>query len=261
MFPVLIRIGNFHIYTYGVAVATAFIAGVALAMREARRRGDDSEKILDLSLYLIIASILGSRIFYVAFNIGDYLKDPLEILKIWRGGLVFYGGLLSAMGVGIWYLRRHGIDIWKTADTFAPSISLGHGIGRLGCLSAGCCYGKPSTLPWAVTFKDARGLAELGIPIHPTQLYSALNAFAIFGILMVLRRRMMFSGQLFWIYILLYAPMRFLIEFFRGDPGRGFPFNGPLSTSQWVGLFLVPASLVMLMILSQRAKRRSNSGA
>jgi phosphatidylglycerol:prolipoprotein diacylglycerol transferase len=138
MHPVLFRIGSFALHTYGVFVAMAFLAAMGLALREARRVGEDADKILDLCFYMIIAAIVGSRILYVVIDWPTYLQDPVEIIRIWHGGLVFYGGFIAALITALWYMKKKGLSPWKTADILAPSVAFGQFVGRIGCFFAGC---------------------------------------------------------------------------------------------------------------------------
>lgn len=256
MFPVVFRFGPFTLHTYGVLVASGFLLGLFLAVRQAKRQGIPAERIMDIGFYVLLAAIAGSRLFFVFQNIDHYLRHPLDILKVWEGGLVFYGGLLLAVPVALWYLRKHRLDAWTVADVFAPSMAIGHAIGRLGCFSAGCCYGRPAPdLPWTVTFLHPESLARIGIPLHPTQLYESFGEVLNFIILIVLRRHQSFTGQLFWTYMLLYAVLRFGVEIFRGDEIRGFIFSG-LSVSQGISIVMAIVSLIMLRRLS-RSRRLS----
>ena len=254
MYPILFQIGSFKIHTYGVFIALGFLTGIILALREAKRVGEEPENILDLTFYLIIAAIVGSRLLYIILNYRYYIENPVEMVKIWSGGLVFYGGFVLALIVGIWYIRKSHLPLWKTVDVIAPSIAIGQAIGRLGCFSAGCCYGKETTFPWAVTFSNPESLARLGIPIHPTQLYSSLDALFIFLILTVVKRFKKFDGLLIWLYVLLYSITRSIIEIFRGDD-RGFMFEGTLSISQFIGIILGITSVFMLIYLWRENKR------
>jgi len=257
MHPVLFKLGPLTIHTYGALVASAFLAGIFLAMRQAKREGLDPEQILDLGMYILAAAIIGSRIFEVAVEYRYYTAHPLEIVMIWKGGLVFYGGFIGALFTGIWYLNRHSLPLWKVGDILAPSIALGQSIGRLGCFSAGCCYGKPTDLPWGVTFTDPDSLAVLGVPVHPTQIYESAGAFCIFIGLYIFKDRKKFDGQVFWLYVLCYSVLRFVIEFWRGDVSRGFMNVGGfnLSTSQTVGIFAFVTAVVMLSKLKKTAIR------
>jgi phosphatidylglycerol:prolipoprotein diacylglycerol transferase len=252
MHPVLLNLGNFSIYTYGFFVAMGFLAAIWFATREAKRCGVDHEKIMDLSFYVLIAAIVGSRLAYIGTVPGEFLAAPLEMFKIWKGGLVFYGGFVGAMITAIIYLKIKHLPIWKTGDILAPAVALGHFLGRIGCFFAGCCYGKACDLPWAITFHDPASLAPLNVPLHPTQLYSSAGNLMIFFILFVFRRYQKFEGQTFWLYVLLYGVTRSFIEIFRGDY-RGGEIMGILSVSQTVGCTLALVAVVMMVVLAQKA--------
>jgi len=166
---------------------------------------------------------------------------------------VFYGGLILAVSVALWYIRKVGLPLWTTCDVFAPGIALGHVVGRFGCLFAGCCYGRETHVPWAITFSDPFAAANvgtpLGVPLHPTQLYEAGAEFIILMVLLWSERKgRPFAGRTFWLYMLLYAVSRFIIEFYRGDE-RGSV--GVLSTSQFISVLLAPLAIAMLVYLSR----------
>jgi phosphatidylglycerol:prolipoprotein diacylglycerol transferase len=168
---------------------------------------------------------------------------------------VFYGGLILAVIVALWYIRRAGLPLWTTCDVFAPGIALGHVVGRFGCFFAGCCYGKPTTLPWGIVFTDPFAAANVGTPLgvhlHPTQLYEAgAEGLILIGLLLTEKKGKSYPGRTFWLYILLYAVSRFIIEYFRGDE-RGTV--GIFSTSQFISLVLAPLAIGMLVYLA-RAK-------
>jgi phosphatidylglycerol:prolipoprotein diacylglycerol transferase len=243
-------------------MALAFWFALMAAKRLARREGLNPEVIHDLFFYVLISAIVGSRLFYVATNFETYVRQPLDIFKIWEGGLVFYGGFIAAAIVVVVFLKKNKIPLWKTADVAAPAVAFGHFWGRIGCFFAGCCYGKTCHLPWAVTFTAPESLAPLNTPLHPTQLYSALNNLAIFGILLFFGRRKKFPGQVFFLYVFLYGITRSIIEYFRDD-FRGAVFDGMLSTSQAIGLSLAAFSAAMLIIGWKKAKTdetRKNAG-
>jgi phosphatidylglycerol:prolipoprotein diacylglycerol transferase len=248
MHPVLLKIGKLSIHTYGFFIALGFLTGIFLAKNEAKRLGADHEKILDLCFYLLIAAIVGSRLFYVVMNPKVFVSDPLEIFRLWRGGLVFYGGFIAALITAIVYMKKRKMQLWKTADIMAPALAAGQFLGRLGCFFAGCCYGKTCELPWAITFRNPNSLAPIGIPLHPTQLYHALSNLLIFGFLWFFRSRKTFDGQLFWVYVFLYAVTRSFLEVFRGD-FRGYSLGGLLSASQTVGSVMAVIAIVMLVTL------------
>ena len=243
MHPILVEFGFIKIFTYGLLVATGFFVGIVLAARQGRKEGLDPQKILDLCFYLLIASILGGRLLYVIVEYKYFVANPIEVLKFWKGGLVYYGGLIAAVGVAWYCMQKFELPFWKTADVLAPSIAIGQAIGRWGCFFAGCCYGVRTDAPWAITFTNPDSLAPLNVPLHPTQIYLSLNALVIFGVLMWMRNRKRFDGQVLLTYGMLYSIGRFIIEFFRGDE-RGYAIPGMLSTSQFIGLFVLGLSIL-----------------
>ncbi|MGE5277134.1 MAG: prolipoprotein diacylglyceryl transferase [Acidobacteriota bacterium] len=258
MFPRLIQIGSFYLPTYGVLLATAYLTAIWLLRRKAIAEGLPDQKILDLSLYILAAAILGAKALLVIVEWRHYLDRPGDLVEVIRSGGVFYGGLICASIVGIGYLRKHRLPAWRVADMAAPSIALGEAIGRWGCFAAGCCYGKPSEGPFRVTFTDPFAHDAVGtplnVPLHPTQIYLSVNAFVIFLILQWAYRRRTFDGEVFWLYVLLYSITRGIIEIWRGDFVRGFVIPGVLSTSQFIGLLAALASLGMLYYLSRRRR-------
>ncbi len=250
MHPFLLKFGSISIYTYGFFLATGFAAGLLLAKSEAKRLGQDPDKIMDIAFYLLIAAIIGSRLLYVFTNPEIFLANPLDIIKVWKGGLVFYGGFIAAMITGMILLKKWNMDLWTITDIMAPSIAVGQFLGRIGCFAAGCCYGKICDLPWAIVFNNPDSLAPVGIPLHPTQLYHAFSNLIIFLFLWFYRTRKKFAGQLFWLYILLYGITRAFVEVFRGD-FRGHVCFGVLSISQVVGLTMAIIAIIVLKTLSK----------
>lgn len=218
MYPILIKIGSIEIRYYGVMIALAFIVGAVIGDREARRKGFPHGAVYDLLSYLLIAAILGARLYYVIFaDISWFIRHPLEIFAIWRGGLSLHGGFIGGLLTGIWYCRKRGFPAWRFADVLAPSIALSQAIGRIGCTLNGCSYGRPTTLPWGVVFTDPNSLAPLGIPLHPTQIYEMIMSLILFAGLWYGRKKVTFDGQLFITYLMGYGVIRFFLEFFRGD--------------------------------------------
>jgi phosphatidylglycerol:prolipoprotein diacylglycerol transferase len=254
MHPILFQIGDWPVYSYGVLLAAAYLVALQLAVVRARQRGLDGTKVMDLGIYLIIAALVGAKLMLIIVDFDYFRSQPRELLSLVRAGGVFYGGLLAALGVAIVLVRRYQLRIWTTADLFAPGIALGHVIGRLGCLLAGCCYGTPTDVPWAITFTSPLAASNvgtpLGVPLHPTQLYDAGAELAILVILLATERRgRPFEGRTFWLYMLLYGISRFIVEMFRGDD-RGMMLG--VSTSQFVSILVVPLAIVMLLRLRQR---------
>ena len=254
MHPILFEIAGFPVYTYGVLLAAAYLLGLQFALVRARARGLDANRVMDLGIWIIISALVGAKLLLLVVDFDTFSRNPRELLTLLRSGGVFYGGLIAAVAVAMWYMRRHRLPVWSVSDAFAPGIALGHVIGRMGCFFAGCCFGKATDVPWAVTFTNEYAAQNVGtpltVPIHPTQLYEAGAELIILGLLLVLERKGRgFPGRTFWSYMLFYGVTRFIIEFYRGDP-RGMV--GALSTSQFVSVILVPVSIVMLIVLSRR---------
>jgi phosphatidylglycerol:prolipoprotein diacylglycerol transferase len=254
MYPRLFDLGPITVYTYGVLLAAAYLLGLKFAMVRAQARGLDSVRVLDLGIYIIISALVGAKVLLLITDFRTFRADPAELLTLARSGGVFYGGLILAVAVALWYIRRAGLPLWTTCDVFAPGIALGHVVGRFGCFFAGCCYGRPTTKPWGIVFTDPFAAANVGTPLgvhlHPTQLYEAGAELLILGILLFAERKSQrFAGFTFWLYILLYAISRYIIEFFRGDE-RGT--IGMFSTSQFISLVLAPLAIAMLLYLARR---------
>lgn len=270
MYPILFRIGNFPINTYGVFLALAFLGAILVTVRLAARDGLPQERVYDLCLWLLLSSLVGSKILMFLTE-PAYRENPWQLfsLDFLRSGGVFYGGLLGALGAGYFLMRRWKLPWWKTADACAPGIALGNVLGRQGCFSAGCCWGKPTNLPWGVRFTEL-GHEITGVPtnarLHPTQLYESFSMLIVFFFLLWLHRRKKFSGQVILTYALIYATVRFLIEFVRDDPRGdilGLTTLTGLSTSQMIGLVVGPAALALLIIRWRRAglTQQKDSGA
>ena len=258
MYPELFSIGPITIYSYGVLLAVSYLLGLWLAMRRAKAWGLDPSRVLDLGIYIIIAALVGAKLLLLVVDFDQFSNSPADLLSLARSGGVFYGGLILAVAVAFWYIPRHRLPFWTTCDVFAPGIALGHVTGRLGCLAAGCCYGKPADVPWAITFTNALAAANvgtpLGIPLHPTQIYEAGAELLILVLLLATERRgRPFSGRTFWAYMFLYAVSRYVVEIYRGDP-RGAVLG--FSTSQFISLVLGPLSLIMLFWLSKSSPER-----
>jgi phosphatidylglycerol:prolipoprotein diacylglycerol transferase len=258
MFPRLFTIGSFSVPTYGITIAIAYLVAAWYLRKKALAEGLPEQKVFDLSIAILATAILGAKLLLVVVEWKHYLASPKDLLGVVRSAGVFYGGLICASVVGIWYMRRHRLPAWKVADMGAPAIALGEGIGRWGCFAAGCCYGRESHGPFAVTFTDPIAAEQVGtplhLPIHPTQIYLSVNAFAIFLFLHWLYKRKSFDGEIFCTYLLLYAITRGIIEIWRGDIVRGFVIPGVLSTSQFIGVLVALASIAMMVRLSRRER-------
>lgn len=258
MFPDLFTIGPLTIHTYGLMVALGILAGVGLAEYLHRRSGGEPGRIIDMALMIVIAGLVGARVLFILINLEYYSLNPLEMVMLWRGGLVFYGGLAGGILALIGCVRFYHLSLWPILDLGAIAISLGHGLGRLGCFTAGCCYGRATDLPWAVIFTDPRCLAVevLDQPVHPTQLYSFLFLMGLTAFLVWLQPRSRFAGQGTAFYLILYGLFRFCVEFFRFDPRGTFNLLGAgLATSQWISVAAVAAGAVIYFILDRRSSQ------
>jgi phosphatidylglycerol:prolipoprotein diacylglycerol transferase len=262
MFPKILDIGPITVHSYGLLLALAFIAGIWLASSLARKEGLNPDSIWNMGLIIIFSALVGAKILLFLSDFSYYSQNPREIfsLSTLRSTGVYYGGLLLALAASAWYLRRADLPAWKVADLCAPGISLGQAIGRLGCLSAGCCYGKPTSLPWGITFTNRYAFDNVGVPLnvplHPTQLYESIGTLLLFAYLLWRLTRRHFTGQIILEYLVLYASLRFVIEFFRDDD-RGFVLHGLLSTSQFIGLLTVIGSIFLFVYLRRRSARSS----
>ena len=250
MYPEVFHLSFLH--TYGILVALGFLAGLWVATRLARQANLNTEAVFNLGFYSALAAMVGAKIMMILVDLPYYAEHSGEILSVGtlQAGGVFYGGLLAALAVAVWYMRKTQLPALLTADVFAPGIALGHAIGRLGCFAAGCCWGVECRLPWAVRFSDPasqlpRGL--LGVPLHPTQLYESFAEFLIFGILYWRIGKPHSAGTIISLYLMLYSTARFVIEFFRFHE-QGNLWGGPLDTSQWLSilLFLAGASYFVM---------------
>ncbi|HXG87069.1 MAG TPA: prolipoprotein diacylglyceryl transferase [Vicinamibacterales bacterium] len=257
MHPILFELGPITIYSYGVLLATAYLLGLWMAARRARNAGLDANKVLDLGIWVIIAALVGAKALLFIVDFEQFTRSWQDFTTLLRSGGVFYGGLIAAVLVCIYQLRKHNLPLWTSGDLFAPGIALGYMVGRLGCLMAGCCYGKPTDVAWAITFTDPAANLNVGtplnVPLHPTQLYESLAGLLILIVLIVLERRGKgFPGRTFWTFVLVYAVSRFVIEFYRGDD-RGV-VTDMFSTSQFISLILAPLALIMLWHLSRSSR-------
>jgi prolipoprotein diacylglyceryl transferase len=266
------------IYAYGVMLGTSLAVGWYVAMRLAKADGIDQQEAGNIYMWTAIWAIIGSRLLW-------YFTTPeasvFDIVKIWEGGLVAYGGMIGGF-LASWYCcRKRNIPLLQWADVSAPSVVLGTGITRIGCFLFGCDYGARSGVPWAVRFPGPNALAAHGspawqhhvsryglphdapwsFPVHPTQIYESVVGLALFGLLMLIRRHRKFSGQVFLAWVLGYGIMRPLIETVRDDDDRGvYSLLGlQLSTSQIIGIVSVALGIGLLVILLRRYRRDPES--
>jgi phosphatidylglycerol---prolipoprotein diacylglyceryl transferase len=251
----------FTIHTFGVLLALAYLTALGWLVRGARRVGLNADAVTSLGVWAIVGALVGAKALLVLRSIGDDITVPSDLwsMSVLTSAGDFYGGFIGGLIASALFFWRHPrLPFWRVADLCGPAIALGQAIGRIGCFMAGDDYGRPTTVPWAVTFTDPEvaniGGAPLGVPVHPVQLYESAVCLVLFGFLVWFGRRKHVEGDVIAAYTLLYAAARFALEFFRGDADRGFVFGGLLSTSQFIGVIMFVAALVTLAI-RHRARR------
>jgi phosphatidylglycerol:prolipoprotein diacylglycerol transferase len=259
--PIAFKLGPLTVHWYGVLVMLGFVAGLWTASRRARRVGVEPDRIYDLGPWLIVGGILGGRILYViSYWREQFAAKPFpEVFMIQHGGLVFYGGLIGATVAAIIYLRWKQLPMWKMGDILAPSIALGSAFGRIGCLMNGCCYGRACDLPWAITFPTENGIPDNGthgLPVHPTEIYDSLLNFSFYLFLAWLFRRKKFDGQVFAVYLMGYAVLRSVVEYFRGDYPVHY-LGGVATPAQVLSIGIVAGGLLLFFLLPRPVEGKS----
>ena len=247
MHPELFHIGSFALPTYGVLLALGVFAALFLLRKRAEKFGLSPDAVSDLGIWILLAGLVGAKVLLVIVEWPHFVSSWSGLMELLRSAGVFYGGLIGAIVATVVLIRQKGIPFWSLADAAAPCVALGQAIGRLGCFSAGCCWGKEAHVPWAVTFTNPAAERNvgvpLGVPLHPTQLYEALGV-GLLCLLLILFERRRFSGETFSRYLVGYAVLRAVIETFRGDP-RGALFHSALSTSQFIAILGVVAGIAI----------------
>jgi phosphatidylglycerol:prolipoprotein diacylglycerol transferase len=257
MHPILIEIGPLTIASYGFFFALGVLLGILLCFRLAKKEGLDLAVFTDFIFWVMILSLLGAKLWLLASNLGYYLKFPGELKYLLTSGGSFYGGLIFGAVFAVWFIRRHRLSYRQLGDIAAPALALGHFFGRLGCFSAGCCWGREAVhFPLSVIFTHLKANALTGvplyIPLYPTQLMEALLNLGNFLFLITLYRKRKFKGQVISMYMLNYSVIRFVVEYFRGDPDRGYIIGGmdrpwaSLSVPQLVSIIGVATALLLL---------------
>jgi len=252
-------VGEVSLQAYFFWMMLGCLVATEVAIREARRSKESPAEILKLSIFAILAGLLGARSFHFLFVAPEqFLDSPLSFLMVWKGGMVFYGGFVGGLIAVVVWSRLKGVSILRLGDILAAPLMMGLALGRIGCLSNGCCYGRPidwgSGLewPWAVTFLTGQVPRALqGIPLHPTQAYASLNAVLLFLIIGAIRRRQQFDGQAIGALLVLYGVTRSTLELFRLDLGRNFLFEESwgqvISTSQAISVPMIALGFVVLL--------------
>jgi phosphatidylglycerol:prolipoprotein diacylglycerol transferase len=249
MHRTLFDLGPVSIHLYGVMLAVAFWLGIELSSRMARKRSMDSTVIIDLGIVVLISSVVGSRALYVLTHLSEYRNDWLGVIRVWEGGLSFYGGLLAAVVLGIAFLKRKGLPVLGVTDIVAPQIALGIAIARIGCFLNGCCFGKASDLPWACRFPadSQAGWVMGGVAIHPTQLYSSIANLLIFLLLLRVSRRAYRDGVVFYSFLVAYGIWRFGIDFLRYYEANMYVGLSGLTWNQFASIAMIATGLVLLL--------------
>jgi phosphatidylglycerol:prolipoprotein diacylglycerol transferase len=249
MHPILVNLGPIPIHTYGFLIAIGFLVSLSVVKRLAIRSKVDPEIILDLAFWGLLSGFLGARILFIITRLNYFMSNPLDMFKVWEGGLVFLGGPLLGVPFVIWYIKKHKLPVWRVLDILTPGLVIAHAFGRLGCLAAGCCYGKPTGSSFGIRlYSDLVEKSSQGIPLHPTQLYESFALFILFGGLIYVSKKKVFDGQVSFTYLFAYPIIRSIIEIFRGDLIRGFVIEDILSTSQFISILIFAASAIVLMI-------------
>ncbi|MGH9468217.1 MAG: prolipoprotein diacylglyceryl transferase [Terriglobales bacterium] len=264
MYPILLQIDHFTFHTYGVLIAIGYLTGIYVARHFARRFGLDPEKIFNLAVYLAIAAIVGAKLFLVLQEFHYYVHEPAALLS-WgflESGGIFYGGLICALIVLTLYVHRQKLRWLAVGDAVAPGVAIGHGIGRLGCYSAGCCWGKAATGFFGYTFHNAYAHATVGVPLgvelYPTQLMGAAGGLVIFLILWRMAKHRAFEGQITATYLLCYGVFRFLVDFLRYYEPQAMLFHGLMTDAQLTSLCMIALAIG---IWAMRAQRRAAATA
>lgn len=247
------------IYSYGFFIACGAIAGFLYTAYQAKKQfGVKIETTQTLIVLIIIASVIGGKFFVIFEDPELYLSEPSRLLKGFNTGFVFYGSLLFAIPTMLIFFRKHKLPMLPMLDIMAGTACIVHGFGRIGCFMAGCCFGTPHDGLVSVTFTDPKCVADpLNTPLHPTQLYSSIAIFAILTIILFVSRRKQFDGQLFMLYLMLYAIARSILEIFRGDLARGFMIENVLSNSQFISILVFLTGLVVYIQLYKNSKLAS----
>ena len=249
-----IVIGPITIHMYGVMIAAGFLAALLMTLRRGKKRGYDEDLIWGIFFCAIIGGMLGTRILYYIVEIPEIMKDP-SILWDFKNGYVVYGGIIGGILVGWLYCRIKKLKFLEYFDLMMPSIALAQGFGRIGCFLAGCCYGKETSGPLAVTFTNS-DFAPNNVALIPTQIYSGFLDFAHFLLLLYVAKHKKADGQVAACYLIFYSIGRFVIEFFRGDIERGSV--GVLSTSQFISIFTTVAGIILLLTVVKKQKQEAN---
>jgi phosphatidylglycerol:prolipoprotein diacylglycerol transferase len=268
--PILIKLGPLTIASYGFLFAFGVLLGVLLCFRLARKEGVDLALFTDFIFWVMLLSLLGAKLWLLASNFAYYREFPGELKYLLTSGGSFYGGLIFGAVFAVWFIRRHKLSYRQLGDIVAPALALGHFFGRLGCFAAGCCWGREAAhCAVAVTFTSLKANALTGVPLYlplyPTQLMEAALNLGNFLVLLVWYKKRKFKGQVIAIYMLNYALIRFVVEYFRGDADRGYVIGGmerpfaSLSVPQLVSIVGVVVALLLLRGFRRKGERENRA--
>jgi phosphatidylglycerol:prolipoprotein diacylglycerol transferase len=258
MHPILIKFGVFNVYSFGFMLAASFLVGIYISARRAKKFGVDPQYVLDLSVYLILAGVIGSRLLYVVFHLTEY-DNILDIFALWQGGATLYGGFLLAVLVSYIFAHTKGIDYLLITDIMSPALALGIMLTRVGCYMSGCCFGKETSLPWGVIFPPesaagayARQLTDNqgAVPLHPSQLYAVLFGMITFLVLILAERKLSKRGSTFGAFLVLYGVFRFALDFTRYYEANMIVFLG-LTLNQLISIAIFVVGLFLLLRKTQ----------
>lgn len=251
-------LGPLPINWYGITMALGFLVAGYLAWRAAPRYNVPREKIESLMIWLVVGTIVGARVYFLVQNdFGSYLREPWRMLAVWEGGLAFFGGLFGATLAAFLYTLKEGLSFPRVADLFAPFIPIGAAIGRTTCGLAGMDYGTATSLPSGIVYTNPNSYAPIdGIARHPVQFYELFGDLVIAGVLFKLHGRLP-DGALFLTYLTLFASLRFILFFIRGDvPQVAFGLKNGQLTALAILAVAVPS---LLWIYSRGIKRQQTA--
>ena len=251
MYPTLLELNlgfiKIPLHTYGLMIAIGFLTAISFVRKLAAKNKVNPDLVSDLSFWLLMYGFVGARILFVITRLDYFMQNPLDIIKVWEGGLVFFGGLIASTAYSVFFFYKHKLSPWTMIDILSPGVVIAHAFGRIGCLGAGCCYGSPTNLPWGIKLNsELVDISLRAVPLHPTQLYESASLFILFAGLAYIGKHKKFAGQVGLTYFMVYPIIRSIIEIFRGDSIRGFLIDGILSTSQFISILVfITAALVL----------------
>lgn len=239
--------GPFYIHAYGVMLAVAFLGGLMLLVHEAKKAGMYPEDMIDMTIFIIILSVIGGRILYVLLSMDEYSANPLSAMKIYEGGLSFHGGAIGGFLAAFLFAWRRKLPIWRIIDAGIPGLVLGAAIARWGCFLNGCCYGREWHGPWAIVFPTLQD----HIPRHPTQLYDSFMHLSLLALLFYLKRFRRKEGDMFGFYLMGFSVVRFVAEIFRAG-ATGKLLIGPITMAQAASILIFAVGLAFYLIPANR---------